>query len=104
LGGGAWFSVIDTREYSDWSKQAISTWNAEFTVWREGGTLRVGLVQEGVTHLVRELFFDRPVAVGPNSCSPKGPRFPMSVTTAMDTDGGWHMVARAGQAVPTAIE
>jgi regulation of enolase protein 1 (concanavalin A-like superfamily) len=95
---------VETREHSDWSKQAISTWSVEFTLWREGDTLRVGLVQEGATHLVRELFFDGPVAVGPYACSPKGPGFPVSVTSATDADGGWLMVARAGRVVSTAVE
>jgi len=53
---------------------------------------------------VRELFFDGPVAVGPYSCSPKGPGFPVSVTSAKDADGGWLMMARAGRVVSTAIE
>ena len=104
LDGGPWFSVVETREHSDWSKQAISTWKVEFTLWREGDTLRVGLVQEEVTHLVRELFFDGPVAVGPYSCSPKGPGFPVSVTTATDSEGGQLMVARAGRVASTAIK
>ena len=104
LDGGPWFSLVETREHSDWSKQAISTWKVEFTLWREGDTLRVGLVQEGATQLVRELFFDGPVAVGPYSCSPKGPGFPVSVTTATDSEGGHLMVARAGGAVSVAIK
>jgi len=97
LDGGPWFSVVETREHSDWSKQAIATWNVEFTLWREGDTLRVGLVHEGMTHLVRELVFDGPVAVGAYSCAPKGPGFPVSVTTAAESDGGWLMVASAGR-------
>lgn len=100
LDGGTWFSVVETREYSDWSNQVTSSGNVEFSLWRIGGTLRVGLIQDGMTHLVRELVFDGPVAVGPYSCSPKGPGFPESVTQGPGHDGGWHLVARAGRSVP----
>ena len=95
--GGAWFSVVETREHSDWSKQAIGSWNVEFTLWRDGDTLRVGLVHEEATHLVRELVFDGPVAVGPYSCSPKGPGFPVAVTAVTEPMGGWLLEARAGR-------
>ncbi|HAN69986.1 MAG TPA: DUF1349 domain-containing protein [Actinobacteria bacterium] len=104
LDGGPWFSVVETREHSDWSKQAISSGDAEFTLWRDGDTLRVGLVDEGMTHLVRELVFDGPVAVGPYSCSPSGPGFPVSVTTAPGSDGGVLMVAQAGRPVAAGLK
>lgn len=96
LDNGAWFSVVETREHSDWSKQSISHWNVEFTLWRDNDTLRVGLVHEGTMHLVRELVFGGPVAVGAYSCSPKGSGFPVSVTSMAGSDGGWLMVAQAG--------
>jgi len=96
LDGGTWFSVVETREYSDWSKQATSSGDVEFSLWRIGDTLRVGLVHDGTTHLVRELVFDGPVAFGPYSCSPKGAGFAVSVTQRPGPDGGWHLVARAG--------
>ena len=97
LDGGTWFSVVETREHSDWSKQATPNGDVEFTVWRDSDTLRVGLVHEGMMQVVRELVFDGPVAVGPYSCSPKGPGFPVSVTSAGGSHGDRRMVARAGR-------
>lgn len=38
LDGSPWFSVVETREHSDWSKQAISTWSVEFTLCRANAT------------------------------------------------------------------
>lgn len=96
LDGGTWFSIVETREHSDWSKQATSSGDVEFTLWRTGDTLRVGLVREGSTQLVRELVFDGPVSVGPYACAPKGPGFPVSVAMEPEVDGGWRMEARAG--------
>lgn len=93
---GTWFSVVATREHSDWSKQRTSHGAIEFTVWRTGDTLRVGLVQDGDTQLVRELVLDGTVGVGPYSCSPKGSGFPVTATVAKDLDGSWVVVARAG--------
>lgn len=94
LDGGSWFSVVETHQVSDWSKQAITGGNAEFTIWRTADTLRVGLVQQGSMHLVRELVFDTAVAVGPYSCSPKGPGFRVSVSTATGSQGEWLIAAR----------
>lgn len=97
LDGETWFSVVETREHSDWSRQATPSGDVEFTVWRDGDTLRVGLVHEGMTHMVRELVFDGPVAVGPYACSPKGPGFPVVVTLTSNSHGDWLMVAHAGR-------
>ena len=97
LDGGAWFSVVETHENSDWSKQASSGGGVEFAVWREGDTLRVGLVVDGVTQLVRELLFDGPVTVGPYSCAPKGQGFPVYATMSWGSDGAWQVSARAGE-------
>lgn len=96
LDGGTWFSVVETHEYSDWSKQAIADGDIDFVVWRRDDTLRVGLVQDGATQLVRELVFDGTVHLGPYSCSPKGPGFPVAVTYSESPDGSWEMAARAG--------
>lgn len=97
LDGGTWFSVVATRETSDWSKQATSDGNAAFTVWRAGDTLRVGLEHEGSVHLVRELVFDGPVSVGPYSCAPQGDGFPVAVTATGGPAGEWVLTARAGR-------
>lgn len=96
LDGGTWFSVVATRENSDWSKQATPNGDVEFTVWRQGAALRVGLIEDGTTHLVRELTFDGPVSVGPYSCSPKGPGFPVTAAISGQLGGTWHLLARAG--------
>lgn len=94
---GTWFSVVETREDSDWSKQAVNHESVDFTVWRSGDTLRVGLVRGDALHLVRELTFDGPVAVGPYSCAPKGPGFPVRVTSRIGSDGTWLLEATAGE-------
>ncbi len=96
LDGGTWFSVVETRGNSDWSKQATPDGDVEFTVWRQGDALRVGLIEHATTHLVRELTFDGAVAVGPYSCSPKGPGFPVTAAISGEPGGTWHVVARAG--------
>jgi len=99
LDGGAWFSVVETHENSDWSRQATSAADVEFTVSRTGDTLRVGLVQDGVTHMLRQLWFAGPVSVGPYSCAPKGPGFPVFATATTGPDGGWLITARVGRPV-----
>jgi len=98
LDGGTWFSVVATREHSDWSKQAIPSGPVEFTTWRTCDTLRVGLAHGAELQLVRELVFDGPVAVGPYSCSPKGSGFQVSVSAINDADGGLILQARVGTA------
>ena len=95
--GGTWFSVVATRESSDWSKQEVPSGHVEFTVWRTGETLRVGLVVGDALHLVRELVLDGPVAVGPYSCSPKGPGFAVSVTPSTSADDAPLLLAQAGR-------
>jgi regulation of enolase protein 1 (concanavalin A-like superfamily) len=94
--GGTWFSVVETHENSDWSKQESRTPSAEFRVWRSGDTLRVGVVDERGTHLVRELIFDGDVAVGPYSCAPKGRGFDVKATASLAAEGEWTINAQAG--------
>lgn len=96
LDDDTWFSVVATRESSDWSKQAAPGGPVEFTVWRTGDTLRVGLAVGESLHLVRELVFDGPVGVGPYSCAPRGLGFPVSATASTGTDGALLLQARAG--------
>lgn len=91
-----WFSVVETRGTSDWSKQATTGASVEFTLWRSGDTLRVGLTVEDSLHLVRELVFDGSVAVGPYSCAPKGPGFPVQVTRVAGPDARVVFDANAG--------
>lgn len=96
LDGRTWFSVVETDENSDWSKQASVSEAIEFTMWRTGDTLRVGLVADGETQLVRELVFEGPARVGPYSCAPKGPGFPVSATMSAPDGATWLVRARAG--------
>ncbi len=91
-----WFSVVATRDTSDWSKQATTGTAVEFTLWRAGDTLRVDLAVEDSLHLVRELVFDGPVAVGPYSCAPKGPGFSVQVTRVVGPDARVVFDANAG--------
>ena len=99
LDGGTWFSVVETREQSDWSKQATPDGTVEFTVWREGDTVRVGLTHSESVPVVRELTFDGPVLVGPYSCAPKGAGFPLIADMQDGPDGEWLLAVRAGRAV-----
>lgn len=92
----AWFSVVETRENSDWSKQEWLTESIEFRVWRTGDTLRVGIIDGRGTHLVRELLFDGDVAVGPYSCAPRGPGFDVTATASLTTEGELTINAQAG--------
>jgi len=98
--GGLWFSVVETHENSDWSKQAALDGNVEFTVWRSADTLRVGIVTDGSIQLVRELVFDGPVAVGPYSCAPKGAGFQVTTTTSTTGENQWEIRAQAGSPGP----
>lgn len=98
LDGGTWFSVVETHENSDWSKQEWLTPSVEFRVWRSGDTLRVGVVNARGTQLVRELIFDGDVAVGPYSCAPKGAGFDVTATASLTTDGELTINAQAGSA------
>lgn len=91
-----WFSAVETHGFSDWSKQATPDGSATFTVWRTGDTVRVGLSVQDSQHLVRELVFDGPVTVGPYSCAPKGPGFPVTVTRIVEPDGSVVLDAHAG--------
>jgi regulation of enolase protein 1 (concanavalin A-like superfamily) len=95
LDDGNWFSVVATRETSDWSKQPSGS-RVMFRIWRQGDTVRVGLGDELGMLLVRELVFDGAVAVGPYSCSPKGPGFAVSVAVSEIADSNWEFSATAG--------
>ncbi len=93
--GGLWFSVVETHENSDWSKQVALDGDVEFTVWRSADTLRVGIVGAAEIQMVRELTFEGPVAVGPYSCAPKGSGFEVTATTTTTAERGWEIRARA---------
>jgi len=79
-GGEIWKGAVHTNEYSDWSCEPAAL-PAAVRVARNDGTIVVSSPDaQGEWRMLRQLFLDGDVAVGPYSAAPLGPGFTTRMT------------------------
>lgn len=87
-GGEVLVGAVHTLSYSDWSC-GLSSLPGSLEVRRRGGTIEVAVLEAADRwRMIRQLYLDGPVQVGPFSAAPTGPGFGARVSEFRLSVGG----------------